>query len=95
MFKPNVFSDTFCTVRQVGGFGGIDSSYITSANLSTKCDNLSNRRDALSIQGRADIRAQIYDRCSEPDSACFMPREKIERILSRSESEFPDPSILP
>ena len=94
-YQPNLFSDTFCTVKKVGGFGGIDSAYITSTNFPMKCDNLSNARDALSIQGRADIKAQIYDRSSDPDNACFMPREKVDSIMSTSEQKFPDPSVLP
>ncbi|CAJ1944663.1 unnamed protein product [Cylindrotheca closterium] len=94
-FQPNVFSDTFCTVKQVGGFGGIDSAYVTTSNVPMKSDTLSCNRDFLSIQGRPDIRAQINERSTDKNSPLYMSRDTIESIFRASELKYPDLMELP
>lgn len=81
-------------MKQVGGFGGIDSSYLTSCNVPRRCDELSCRRDALSIQGRPDIRAQMNDRSLDIESPIYMPPEVIQRVIEYSELQYPDPLSL-
>eukprot|EP00526_Cylindrotheca_closterium_P023880 CAMPEP_0113619212 /NCGR_PEP_ID=MMETSP0017_2-20120614/9749_1 /TAXON_ID=2856 /ORGANISM="Cylindrotheca closterium" /LENGTH=197 /DNA_ID=CAMNT_0000528771 /DNA_START=86 /DNA_END=679 /DNA_ORIENTATION=- /assembly_acc=CAM_ASM_000147 len=67
-YKPNVFSDTFCSVKQVGGFAGIDSSYMTSCNRASKSDHLSRERDALAVQVLPDISCAEH-LCESPEQA--------------------------
>lgn len=75
---------------QVGGYNGIDSSYITSSNV-LRCDPLSAKRDALSVEGRPDIKAQLYDRCLNRKCPSFIPKGMIDQIVSYSEKEYGGP----
>ena len=83
-------SDIFCTVHQVGGFGGLDTSFIDTEHTNSRSDDLSDKRDALSLQGRPDIKAQYYDRSVDKTSRSYIPREMIEHTLRFAEKLYPD-----
>lgn len=90
LMKRNVRSDTYCTVEQVGGYSGVDSCYVTTSNV-LRADGLSSKRDALSIAGRPDIKAHLFDRCSDNSDPSFIPRRMIDDILRNAEREYPAP----
>ena len=89
-WKGGAYCDTYCTVNQVGGFNGLDSCFVTSSNI-LNCDPLSARRDALSIQGRPDIKAQLYDRCLERKRLGYAPRSMVKEFTQYAEKEFGEP----
>ena len=60
-----------------------------------KCDSLSSKRDALTIQGRPDIKCQVYDRSFDKSQLCYMPPDTVKRIMRFAEELYPDPGELP
>ena len=53
------------------------------------------KRDALTIQGRPDIKAQIYDRCYDCGSDAYIPQSTVENVFAFAESKFPNVQDLP
>lgn len=74
---------------QVGGYCGVDSSYITSSNV-LRSDGLSSKRDSLSLQGRPDVKAQLYDRALDMKNPAYIPSETIKHVVEYAERQFPE-----
>lgn len=57
--------------------------------VNCKSDNISCTRDALSLQGRPDIKAQFCDRCFDTKSPSYIPKELIDHTLQFAETLYP------
>jgi hypothetical protein len=77
-------------VRLQGGYDGIDSCYLSAHGNYSNANNLSHRRDLLSISGRDDVKHHIKYLSKTKDSMTYLPKEKIDEKLQMATEQYPN-----
>jgi hypothetical protein len=88
--KTNQFSDTYQTVRLQGGYDVIDSCYLSAHENYSNANNLSHKRDSLSISGRDDVKHHIKHLSKTKDSMTYLPKENIDEKLQMATEQYPN-----
>lgn len=88
--KLHHFSDTYQTGILQGGYDGIDSSYVTNRGNLHHTDALAHLRDALSINGRSDIREYVRRLGENAHDPAYVPSNIISRKLAVAANSFSD-----
>ena len=88
--KINRYSDSYETVRLQGGYGGIDSCYLSAHGRYNHANSLSQLRDSLSIQGRDDVKHHIRTLCENMDSMTYVPKSIIDAKVDLAVRHYPD-----
>jgi hypothetical protein len=88
--KLNQYSDTYKTVELQGGYDGVDSAYCSSIGNRRVTNHLSRQRDYLSLKGRQDVRHNFNMLCESYESATYLPRVNIDKMLHQATIQYPD-----
>lgn len=72
----------------------MDGAYITSHTACGTCNPLSSIRNALTIQGRPNIKCQVYNKSFDKSKAGYMPGSLVDKIIDFLEDRYQDPSVF-
>jgi hypothetical protein len=77
-------------VKLQGGHDGIDSCYLSAHGNYSNANNLSHKRDSLSISGRDDVKHHIEHLCKTKDWMTYLPKENIDEKLRMATEQYPN-----
>lgn len=90
--KLNGYSDTYELAMLQGGFDGMDSTYVSTSAKYDVHDELANKRDCLSIQGRDDMYYHVAQLSKNKFDKNYLPERYVEEKLRHAGHMYPNVS---